>query len=644
MPAAAAPSDNLYVFGYGSLVWRPSPDLETASCSQGILQGPYVRAWAQYSTDHRGNERCFGVVCNLLRTDEITDYFRATSVPRVGTKYHEHEGGVLGSLYLLPEETRAKALADLDVREKGGYEREIVDVLLVDDDEEGGAPALRPVKAILYRGSAMTDDVTRSGVGNFWGRVLYDEEYKVKVMASAIGPSGWNGDYVMNLDDWLSSMAAKYGPSIPSLPEDPATRSLCRKLKKFIAAAKENDVANLFAYAVGNNEHNQLGIANPPADAAGSPSRPFDAANLDQISNGFWEVCLSLARYDASGGGLEEHPSAVPRVALADLQCGGAHSAALTTLGQCYIWGNDDCGQLGKRSRLSLPSEDFASFAPIEIPDITNVALGHAHTVLVSSRAKLHCFGSNSHNQCTPPSSIFSSASTVSITSVSAGPQTSSCVTSAGIVHVWGCNKDNQCSPLEGFKHPSHPGVNFVQSACGMRHTVLLDSEGVVWGVGNGKFGQLGDAKVAKSAALAKIEIPGLEGAETVRLIDCGWSHCVAVTSADRVFGWGRTDLGHLGLSREASPSPPVLLPLPPETLDRSNDNNLMKEVKCGPEGTIIMSKSGKAYGCGYNEHGTLGVGDCKDRFSFVEMKVDGSALREGLEHLAVGGAHVLMA
>ena len=253
--------EDLYIFGYGSLTWRPSEDLAKTEVSQGILNDPsFVRVWGQYSTDHRGDETTFGCVCNLLRTEELTTYFEAQTsypppAPPKAVPYQGASSGVLGSLYLLPAATKAKTLADLDVREKGGYEREIVSVLKIDPTD--ASKPLTPVSALLYRGSTTPDEVTRSRVGNFWARILYDIDYAVHTFSASVGPSGWNGDYILNLDTWLESMDKKYA-HIPNLPSDSSTRLLSERLRLFLLRAKEENIGVLFAYGVGNNEHEQV--------------------------------------------------------------------------------------------------------------------------------------------------------------------------------------------------------------------------------------------------------------------------------------------------------------------------------------------------------------------------------------------------
>jgi len=612
---SALDNEDLYIFGYGSLCWRPSEDLAQARVCQGFLDDPrFVRVWAQYSTDHRGNEKTYGCVCNLLRTDELASYYETQPlyplpVPPNAYKYHESTSGVLGSLYLLPAATKAKTLADLDVREKGGYEREIVQVLKIDPDSPSSPPT--PVSALLYRGSTTPDEVTRSKVGNFWARILYDIDYAVYTFASSVGPSGWNGDYILNLDTWLKSMDEKYKSSIPNLPSDPATMMLSERLRSFLAKAKEEKTGILFAYGVGNNEHEQLGISNP--SKSNPPSRPFDPDNMDQIANGLWESAIPLPEYIPPHEPVKPHSSsAVPRVELLSINCGGSHTALITKTNQCYSFGSNAASQL----------------PPSPSPNIRAASLGHAHTLLLTKSDSLLTFGSNSHGQCTPPISLLDDS--VAKLEICAGPHTSSCITADGIAHVWGCSKYNQSGT---FSHPSHPSTTFVQVALGMRHTILLDSKGAVYAVGDNRRLQLGSQTPTSSSS-----VPTLVPLPPVSTISCGWSHCIAVTKTGSVYGWGRNDHGQLGLKHANTPCPPTLLPNPLPS------NETIKKARCGPEYTAIMSSTGQPYGCGWNEHGTLGVADTEDRTSFVEIKVDGSVLREGVEMMGVGGAHIFVA
>jgi cation transport regulator ChaC len=93
-----------WVFGYGSLIWRPSFRFEERrSC---WIEG-WVRRFWQGSTDHRGVPGEPGRVVTLVASP--------------GSR-------CAGIAYRLPDGEREAILAHLDDRERGGYARHVVDV------------------------------------------------------------------------------------------------------------------------------------------------------------------------------------------------------------------------------------------------------------------------------------------------------------------------------------------------------------------------------------------------------------------------------------------------------------------------------------------------------------------------------------
>lgn len=93
------------IFGYGSLVWRPSfPFIR--SCA-GFVHG-YCRRFWQASPDHRGTKDSTGRVCVLVKAE-------------TGQTCH-------GTLFEIATEDAASVLEELFVREKAGYRCERVEV------------------------------------------------------------------------------------------------------------------------------------------------------------------------------------------------------------------------------------------------------------------------------------------------------------------------------------------------------------------------------------------------------------------------------------------------------------------------------------------------------------------------------------
>jgi len=156
-----------WVFGYGSLIFRPSfPAIERRVAS---LSGHARRFW-QGSTDHRGTPEAPGRVVTLI----------------------DDPGAVcVGVAYRIAPDDEAAVLAHLDVREKGGYERLLRPLLL---DPPGGPT----VPGLVYLAGPSNPE--------FLGPAPL-EQIASQVLASR-GPSGPNSEYVLRLADALAGLGA----------------------------------------------------------------------------------------------------------------------------------------------------------------------------------------------------------------------------------------------------------------------------------------------------------------------------------------------------------------------------------------------------------------------------------------------------
>jgi cation transport protein ChaC len=155
----------LWVFAYGSLIWRP--DMRYAARVPCHVRGQR-RAFAQGSTDHRGTPQAPGRVVTLL--------------PHPGAVCH-------GVAYRVEPGTRDETLARLDARESGGYVRCALTLHLLD------AP---PVQGLSY--VAHPDNPNHLGDATL--------EALARQILRARGPSGRNLDYVLELGRALRELGA----------------------------------------------------------------------------------------------------------------------------------------------------------------------------------------------------------------------------------------------------------------------------------------------------------------------------------------------------------------------------------------------------------------------------------------------------
>ena len=160
--------DGVWIFGYGSLVWRP--DFAYAENRPALIDGWARRFW-QGSTDHRGVPGAPGRVVTLVEAPGEACW---------------------GMAYRVDGADRDQVLAGLDYREKGGYR--LADVSLHFAGPGGGA-----ADGVVY--------IATSDNPNYLGPAE-PADIAAQIRASA-GPSGDNVEYVLRLAAALRDLGAE---------------------------------------------------------------------------------------------------------------------------------------------------------------------------------------------------------------------------------------------------------------------------------------------------------------------------------------------------------------------------------------------------------------------------------------------------
>lgn len=158
-------TQELWIFGYGSLIWRPA--FAYRHRQPAVLRG-FVRRFWQASTDHRGTPEAPGRVVTLIERPDQSCH---------------------GMAYEVADKHRDEILARLDHREQGGYRR--VETTL--DLRDG-----RQVEGLVYRATADNP--------NYVGPALLEEI--AEIARTQVGPSGPNREYVLRLHRALHEMGA----------------------------------------------------------------------------------------------------------------------------------------------------------------------------------------------------------------------------------------------------------------------------------------------------------------------------------------------------------------------------------------------------------------------------------------------------
>ncbi len=184
-------SDALWVFGYGSLIWRP--DIPYDAVESARLPGWARRFW-QGSTDHRGTPEAPG---------------------RVVTLVEDPESHTVGRIFRVPPEAVEGVLARLDHREKDGYLRRRLEVEAW--SEPGSKPGPKPATP-----TARTALVYMAAPGNPQWLGPGPDEALARHIGRSHGPSGSNREYLLRLRDALRELGEHDGhvEALAALLED----------------------------------------------------------------------------------------------------------------------------------------------------------------------------------------------------------------------------------------------------------------------------------------------------------------------------------------------------------------------------------------------------------------------------------------
>jgi cation transport regulator ChaC len=175
----------LWIFGYGSLIWRA--DFAFVERRAGYIKHWARRFW-QGSEDHRGVPGAPGRVVTLVESPT---------------------SHCMGMAYRVATEQTDSVMAQLDYREKGGYDRLTIDVHFTDQP---------PVTAITYHATAANEHY----LGPASAAAIANQVF------AAAGPSGSNSEYVLELDQALQQLEH----------HDPHVTNIAAEVRRLHEAAK----------------------------------------------------------------------------------------------------------------------------------------------------------------------------------------------------------------------------------------------------------------------------------------------------------------------------------------------------------------------------------------------------------------------
>ena len=582
----------LRLFGYGSLCWKPGGILEHITVTQHTGQAVgYRRCWCQKSTDHRGWPRFPGIVCTLLQDAEVQQLLKSLSSSSSTPSLTE------GVVYTVPPALTQACLEELDFREKGGYAREVIDVVLDNNDNDSNEPRT-VVTAALYRGTVDNPAL--------WPRVLRDPVFAAAVLSVAVGPSGPNTEYLHNLHHFLQQHAhAATKKSNKNDNDDDDTFRLTQLVDQL-----QKHYTCFFLHGCGSNQHNQLLLQHYRNYLV----RGEEVHDLTEI--------LLATRVNTV------HTKNDPPAAV---YAGGGHSAVRTTTGRVFLFGWNEAGQCGDYTTATAADEENGNTIPQAWPCpliAQHCALGFAHTLLLvadpssstsaatTTPGTVYAMGDNAKGQVTGDCGDTTSIRQPVVPTPLQGHENDILTMAAGLFHSAAITRQGQVIQWGGGSGKATltwtpPTSLAVGVACGRKFTVVWCHDGTLWSWGSdNKYGQLGRTMTTNDtdSQFGVISTPWSSLEYKIVQVDVGWSHAVVLlehvdTGERTLYGWGRNDKGQLGLGHNNT-----VIPMP----TRLSLATPVAFVSCGSEFTVAVSSTPSLqgsylWGCGWNEHGNLG-------------------------------------
>ncbi|KAL0343235.1 UNVERIFIED_CONTAM: Ultraviolet-B receptor UVR8 [Sesamum angustifolium] len=264
---------------------------------------------------------------------------------------------------------------------------------------------------------------------------------------------------------------------------------------------------------------------------------------------------------------------------IKQIACGDSHCLAVTMEGEVQSWGRNQNGQLG---------------------------LGNIEDSLVPR--KIEAFQG------------------ISVKMVAAGAEHTAAVTEDGELYGWGWGRygnlglGDRDDRLVPGKVSTIQGEKMVLVACGWRHTISVSSSGSLYTYGWSKYGQLGHGDFEDHLIPHKLEALS---EHRISQISGGWRHTMAVTADGVLYGWGWNKFGQVGVGNNVDHCSPAQVKFP---LDQKVVN-----ISCGWRHTLAVTERQNVFSWGRGTNGQLGHGDSVDRNipKIIEaLSTDGSSGR----------------
>ena len=250
------------------------------------------------------------------------------------------------------------------------------------------------------------------------------------------------------------------------------------------------------------------------------------------------------------------------------ISCGGQHCAICTSEGKVLTWGKGSYGRLGHGNVTALETPTMVQSLSNEF--VTKVTCGFAFTSAITNEGVVYCWGAgengrlglgDNEDKLNPTKNVY--LIDYKVVEICAGSVHSSVLTSKGLVLSYGkleytghghtCHEDILIPTL--LDHFDGIPIKKISSGFGGYHTLALTERGVLYAWGHNRVSQTGIPNNEQTSSrnsegafyIAKpTAIPDFS--EAIKSVSAGWGHSVVITESGKAYSCGRNTNGQLGL------------------------------------------------------------------------------------------------
>ncbi len=330
------------------------------------------------------------------------------------------------------------------------------------------------------------------------------------------------------------------------------------------------------------------------------------------------------------------------------VEVGETHSMAQSIDGDLYVWGNNSYKQLltGNDTSHSIPlpianSQNTQSFSAgtltstliqenstmlsvgknafigNENEKFIDISVGYNHSAAIKADGTLWSWGKNSDGQLgnqgiveqDEPAQEYSQSSEWS--RVSAGKEYSIALKTDNTLWGWGNNKYSQIGNAK-YKERRQPtqedtkATDWATISAGANHSVAIKIDGTLWSVGINDSGELGDASNDSNSSFTQEDTNSTDWSS----VSAGFNHTAAIKANGELWLWGNNYYGQLGDGTTTNKNRPTQI------------TGSWMSVSCGKYFTIAIKSDGTLWAWGYNAYDQLGLGeDLDDKNIPTEVK-----------------------